>query len=160
MGHIFATAGAKFYIGSALAFDGTDFVEADFAAQSWTEVTGLSNLGSLGDAAELISFNEIGIRRTRKQKGTRNAGSMQIVAGIDYADAGQLAIIAAEKVDATYAFKLVFNDAPAGGTPSQRLFTALVISATEQLDEANNVMALNATMEIDSNIVRVAAAED
>ncbi|MBN8998494.1 MAG: hypothetical protein J0H54_03645 [Rhizobiales bacterium] len=158
MGHLFATAGAKLHIGGALAFDGTDFSASSFSGQSWTEIKALSSLGSLGDAAEMISFNEIGAERTRKLKGTRNAGQMQIVAGLDYADPGQLALIAAEKTDATYAFRLVFDDAPSGGTPSERLFTALVISATEQLDEANSVVTLNATLEIDSNIVRVSAA--
>jgi len=40
----------------------------------------------------------------------------------------------------------------------ERYFVALVMSAVEQFDEANNTMKLNTTLEIDSNIVRVAAA--
>src|SRR5690606_29518537 len=85
-------------------------------------------------------------------------GSMAVVADLDYADPGQIALIAAEKSAHSFAFKLVFNDAPVGGTPSERYFVALVMSAAEQYNEANSVMALNATLEIDSNIVRVAAA--
>ncbi|MBN9333623.1 MAG: hypothetical protein J0I64_09170, partial [Devosia sp.] len=81
-----------------------------------------------------------------------------VVMDLDYSDAGQLALIAAEKTKDTYAFRVTFNDAPAGGTPSIRYFVALVMSASEQWDEANSVMKLNATLEIDSNIVRVAAA--
>ncbi len=41
-------------------------------------------------------------------------------------------------------------------TPSERLFVAFVMSSAEQFDEANSVMKLNATLEIDSNIARVA----
>ena len=158
MSHLFATAGTKLYIGTALASNGTDMVASDFSAQVWAEIGGTTNLGSAGDTSSLITSEHIGVGRTRKLKGTRNAGSMAVVADLDYADAGQLALIAAEKTPGTYAFRVVFNDAPAGGTPSERYFVALVMSATEQLDEANNSMKLNATLEIDSNIVRVAAA--
>jgi Phage tail protein. len=160
MSRLFATAGTKLFIGDAMAFDGDDLVASDFTGASWTEVKGTTNLGAAGDTSELITSNQIGSARTRKLKGTRNAGSMTVVCDLDYGDPGQLALVAAEKAKETYAFKLEFNDAPEGGTPSQRLFVALVMSASEELNEANSVMSLNATLEIDSNIVRVAAAED
>lgn len=161
MSKIFATAGAKLHIGAAKAFTGTDFTASDFTTgtPSWTEIGGTTNLGSAGDTSELITTNHIGEARTRKLKGTRNAGSMQVLIDLDYADAGQLALIAAEKTDDTYAFRITFNDAPAGGTPSYRYFVALVMSAAEQLDEANNTTKLAVTLELDSNIVRVAADE-
>ena len=160
MSHLFATAGSKLYIGAAKAFNGTDFIATDFTTgePAWTEIGGTTNLGSAGDTSELITSNQIANARTRKLKGTRNAGSMEVVCDLDYADAGQLALIAAENTKDTYAFKLVFNDAPVGGTPSERYFVALVMSTAEQMDEANNAMKLNSTLEIDSNIVRVAAA--
>lgn len=158
MSHLFATAGSLLHIGAAKAFNGTDFTASDFTGESWVEVGGTTNLGSAGDTANLITSDQIARARTRKLKGTRNAGSMEVVCDLDYADAGQLALIAAEKTSHSYAFKVTFNDAPAGGTPSVRYFVALVMSAGEQYDEANSVMKLNATLEIDSNIVRVAAA--
>lgn len=159
MSNLFATAGTKLHIGPAKAFTGTDFTATDFTEGSptWTEVGGTTNLGSAGDASELITSNHIGSSRTRKLKGTRNSGSMQVVCDLDYADAGQIALIAAEKVKEAYAFRVTFNDAPQGGTPSYRYFVALVMSQSEQWDEANSVMKLNATLEIDSNIVRVSA---
>lgn len=160
MSHLFATNGAKIFIGAAKAFNGTDFVESDFTTGSpvWTEIGGVTNLGQAGDTSELITSNVISEQRTRKMKGTRNAGSQQVIANLDYADAGQIALIAAEKTSLTYAFKVQMNDAPAGGTPSLRYYTALVMSAAETWNEANNVMELTATLEIDSNIVKVAAA--
>ncbi len=159
MSNLFATAGSKLHIGAAaMAFTGTDFVAADFNLVSWTEVGGTTNLGSAGDTSELITSDHIGEQRTRKMKGTRNAGAMEIVCDLDYADAGQLAVIAAEKTSDTYPFKITFNDAPSGGTPSERYFVALVMSAGEQWDEANSTMKLNLMLEIDSNIARVAAA--
>ncbi|MGB5903498.1 MAG: hypothetical protein WBH00_11630 [Xanthobacteraceae bacterium] len=156
---IFATAGAKLYIGTALAAKNSDFVEADFSAITWKEITPMETIGSLGDTASEITFEGIGNARTQKLKGTRNAGNMECVAGIDYADEGQIAVLAAEKTPYDYAFKLVFNDAPSGvgATPSERKFVAKVMSAAEALDAANNVMKMNFTLAINSNIVRLNA---
>lgn len=160
MSALFATAGTKIYIGPAKAFSDTDFIASDFTSgdPTYTLIGGTTNLGSFGDTSELISSNHVSTARTRKLKGTRNAGVMQLVCDLDYADPGQLALIAAEKVKETYSFKVELNDAPSGGTPSIRYFVALIMSAGEQLDEANSVMKLNTTLEIDSNIVRVAAS--
>lgn len=158
MSHLFASAGSKLYIGQVKAYNDADFLASDFAGMSWTQIRGTTNLGSAGDTAELISSGHHGSARVRKLKGLRDAGSMEVVCDLDYADAGQIALIAAEKTSYTYAFKLVFNDAPPGGTPSERYFVALVLSAGEQYDEPNSVMKLNATLSIDSNIVRVAAS--
>lgn len=158
MSRLYATAGTKLYIGPAKAFNGTDLIASDFSGIAWTEVGGTTDLGAAGDTSELITSDQINGARTRKLKGTRNAGSMAVVCDLDYADPGQLALIAAEKSKDSYAFRMVFNDAPLGGTPSERLFVAFVMSTSEQYNQANSVMALNATLEIDSNFVPVAAA--
>lgn len=158
MSILLATAGSKLFIGGALASDGSDFDATDFTSQTWVEIKGTTNLGGAGDTSQLGTSDQIGVSRTRKWKGTRNAGSMEIVMDIDISDAGQLALIAAEKTRDSYAFKLEFNDAPSGGTPSTRMFCAFVMSAAETYDQANDRIQLKATLEIDSNIVRVAAA--
>ena len=158
MSGLFVTAGSTVHIGGAKAFTGTDFTSSDFSGETWVEGGGLTNLGGVGDTSELITSEQISRNRTRKAKGTRNAGSMELMFDIDYADAGQLAFIAAEKAKESYAIKVTFNDAPSGGTPSERYFVALVMSAREQYDEANSVMKLAVTLEVDSNVVRVVAA--
>ena len=159
MSRLYSTAGSKIYIGPVKASTGEDMVATDFTTGSpvWTEIKGTTDLGTFGDTAELITSNQIAVARTRKAKGTRNAGSAQIVADLDYADPGQLALIAAERTKDAYAFKMVLADGPAGGTPSARYFVALVMSTAEAYSEANSAMKLNATLEIDSNIVRVDA---
>lgn len=154
---IYATNGSKLYIGAALPAKSTDFVAADFTPQTWVEIGEIEALGTLGDAATEISFDSVSSSRTRRLKGTRNAGSMEVVAGLDYDDPGQLAVIAAEKTPHDYAFRLVLNDAPPGGTPSERLFIAKVASAAEALDGANSVMKLNMTLWVNSNVVKVDA---
>lgn len=154
---LYATAGAKLFIGTVLASKATDFVAADFTSQVFVQVNNTENLGSFGDTATEIKFNDIGKGRAQTLKGVRDAGAMAVVCGIDYADPGQIALLAAEKSIHDYAFKVEFNDAPEGGTPSQRLFIAKVMSVSEALDEANNVMKLNSSLGINSNIVRVNA---
>ena len=135
-----------------------DFVVGDFSAIVWTEVTKLESMGSLGDAASEIEATHIGSIRTQRIKGLRTAQTMEIIANIDYSDAGQLALIAAEKTSDDYAFKVTFDDAPAGGTPSERYFVGLVGSVTEAYDTANSIMKLSSSLWVNSNIVRVDAA--
>ena len=156
---IYATNGAQLFIGGALASKSVDFVEGDFTSQSasWVEIGEIENLGNLGDAAAEVSFDSISANRTRRLKGTRNAGTMEVVCGIDYEDPGQLAAMAAEKTIHDYAFRLVLNDAPPGGAASERLFVAKVASVVEALDGANNVMKLNLTLWVNSNVVKIDA---
>lgn len=153
---IFATAGAKLHIGGALS--NAVVVASDFTSQTWVEVRNLESIGSFGDTAEVIDATTIDHARKFKLKGARDAGTMEVTAFLDYADAGQLALLAAEATPHGYAFRVTFNDAPPGGTPSQRLFVAMVTGASEQLDGANDAMKMQATLAINSNIVRVAAA--
>jgi hypothetical protein len=156
---IFATNGAKLYIGGVIADPGVDLTTSTFTSETWVEIKETESLGTVGDTASEITFDGISQNRTKRLKGTRNAGTMDVVCGIDYADAGQIALLAAEKTPHDYAFRVVFNDAPEGGTPSERMFIAKVGSAAEALDTANNVMKLNSTLWVNSNIVRINAAE-
>jgi hypothetical protein len=87
---------------------------------------------------------------------------MQNVFAILATDAGQLALIAAEKTKSNYAFKISFDDAatsPPSPTPqpSMRYFVGLVTTAQEAGGGANTIQKLNSTIEINSNIVHVAA---
>jgi hypothetical protein len=156
---IYATNGAKLYIGGAVSQKSADWVKTDFASQTWVEIKETEGLGSLGDTSDSIDFTSIDASRKRTAKGTRSAGTMEVVCGIDPADAGQIAIIAAEKSKSNFAFKLELNDAPVGGTPSERYFIGLVMSQREQFDQANNIMKLNVSLVVNSNVVRVDAAE-
>lgn len=158
MSNIYATAGSKVYIGGAKAYSGTDLAASDFTGETWVEIGGTTDLGAFGDTAQLITSDQVGASRTRKKKGTDNAGAMQVNADLDYSDAGQIALVAAKSAKESYAIRVVFNDAPVGGTPSERLFVAYVMNVTEQLGGPNSVMQQQSTLEIDSNIARVAAA--
>ena len=157
-----ATAGAKLFIGTTKTQKKTDFVLADFSAANavtWKEIGELEALGSVGDTSEAVNFTAISDKRTRTIKGPRSAGTMELVMGIDYTDPGQQALIAAEKTIFDYEFRIELNDAPPGGTPSARYFIAKVMSQSEQFDQANSIMKLNASLGVNSNLVRVDADE-
>jgi hypothetical protein len=155
---IYATALSKIYI-SSTAQDSEPANAAAYQGLTWVEIGRTENLGTFGDTSAEITESLIDEGRVYKVKGPRNAGTMELICAIDYADAGQLAAIAAETTEDNYGFKVLFNDAPAGGTPSERYFIAIVGGAAEQLDAADSVMKLNVSLWINSKITRVAAAE-
>lgn len=162
MAKVYPVAGCKFYISDAAIDDqDDDFVEADFSAVEWTEVKGWVTMGAVGDTASLVTSDQIGNSRTKKAKGVRNAGSMENTFDTVKDDAGQLAMIAAEQTDDNYAFRIVYNDAPASGsapTPSESLFVGLVMSQSRSGGGANDPRRRTFTVEVNSNVVEVAAA--
>lgn len=158
MSQLFATMGTDVYIGQVKASQSTPFVAGDFAGQSWTPIGWLESIGEFGDESSEITFDAIGEGRTQKLKGIRNAGNMDLVMGIVDDDAGQIALLAAEAEIDDYAFKVVFNNAPSGGTPAERYFIGKVMTARERLDTANNVARRGGRIAINSNVVRVDSA--
>jgi|TARA_R100000479_G_scaffold176487_1_gene131345 hypothetical protein len=100
-------AGSKLYIGTRVARK-TTLALADFADQegNWVEVTGWTSAGSLGDTVNSITQSVIDYDRDLMAKGTRAGGTMENTFLPDYADAGQLAMKAAEDDCSNYAFKV------------------------------------------------------
>jgi len=115
-------------------------------------------MGSYGDTAQLITTDLIGEGRTKKQKGTKNAGTMANVFALANTDTGQLKAITAAASISNYAFKVELNDKITGpGVNSTRLMYGLVMQAQEAGGGPNTVQTLNMTVEINSNIVATAA---
>lgn len=105
-------AGARIFIGGAIADKNADFVASDFASQSWTEIDGWSSTGAIGDGASEIATDLINRGRTIVQKGTRRSPAMENRFAIVPGDAGQVALKAAERSKDNFAFKIEWNDAP------------------------------------------------
>lgn len=159
MSTLFPVSGCKIYIGGVKSNQDADFVEADFSAVTWTQIKGWSTSGAFGDTAQVITTSLIDTGRDVKQKGTANSGQMQNVFAFNALDAGQIALLSASSPSDknNYAFKVELNDAVASGAPSKRYFVGLVMSAEEANGAANTIRNLNSNVEINSNIVRVAA---
>ena len=158
---LYSAVGCKFYIGAAIDDDedlAEDLTAADYSGETWTQIKNWTNMGAIGDVAQLITQQLLDRKRDVKVKGTRNAGSMENVFARKRGDAGQTALIAAEKSDLNYAFKIAYNDMPSGGTsPTLAYFYGLVMNASHAASAANDVRNLNSTIEINSNLVFVDA---
>jgi len=155
-----AVAGSKIFIGPQTDDKPTDFTEAEFdALTGWIEVDGWETMGGFGDSAALISTSLINRGRDIKQKGTRNAGSMENNFTVLPDDAGQIAVNAAEATNKNYAFKVEYDDLPTAGTnPTTDFFVGLVMGKPETGGTANTIRMFSPTIEINSNVVRKAAA--
>ena len=157
MAKMYAVADCKIFIGDAPMDDqDDDFVEADFDTVVWTEIDGWVTMGAHGDTAALVTSDQIGVGRTKKAKGTRNAGSMENVFDVVADDPGQLALVAAEQTNQNWPFRIVYNDAPATGVapaPSESKFIGIVMSQSRAGGGANDPRRMNATIEINSNVV-------
>lgn len=112
MATLYPVAGCRYFIGPAMELPDVDVTEADFASVVWTEVKNYMEAGALGDAAALITTPLIDRGRDIKQKGTRNAPSRQDNFAVVPSDPGQIAMLAAEKTNYNYPFRVDLNDAP------------------------------------------------
>lgn len=158
MSDLYPVAGAQIYIGGVTATQTTDFTASDFVSESWTEIDGWETAGVVGDAAQVITTQLINRNRDVKQKGTRNAGSMQNTFAHVQGDTGQAAMVTAEASSSNYAFKIEYDDVPSGGSlPTTVYFVGLVTTWQRQNGQANTVRMYNGNIEINSNVVTVAA---
>jgi hypothetical protein len=154
-------AGMKMYIGATMNDQAADFVAADFTAanaspDSWILIDGWKQMGPIGDGAADIATQLINRGRTVHQKGTADAPAMTNVFTVIAADPGQLALIAAGQpsIKNNYSFKITGNET---GTPSEIYFIGLVMGTPEAGGSANTIRDLNATIQVNSNVVHVAA---
>lgn len=155
MAELFAASGTTVDIGQIVSSKSTNFVESDFNSQSWVNIGKLNALPAFGDASAEIAYDLLDEERTQTLKGTRKAGSPELIFARDSTDDGQETVLGAETEEFNYAFRVTFNDATSGGTGSKRYFIARVMHATEEVGSANNVVQLRVMLAINSNIVRV-----
>lgn len=148
---LYPVAGSTIDIGQPIESMVEDLVAADFAAQSWINIPWWESGSPFGDEAAGIATDYIDANRTHKTKGTRNAGTMTCVFGIDPDSDGQATLYGAETTNDDYAFRITY---PSGAV---RYFAAKVMSAREDVSGANNDLKLNVSLDINSNVVRVAA---
>lgn len=150
------TTGAKIYLGpvNSVADDATAY-----AALSYTEIKQVESIGEFGDSASTITFTSLGDARVRKRKGVRDAGDLSVTVANDPLDPGQIAAIAAQATDFSYAIKVLLADgADANDTDSVFYFRALVSSARLNVGAANEIIKRTFAMLIDSQVIEVPSA--
>jgi hypothetical protein len=148
MADIITSSGTHIYIGPAVTSAQSDTLVEFQAMTGWTEIGLVESIGEFGDKSNAVTFAAINDSRMRKQKGIRDAGDMALSVAHDPADAGQVAIEAAEATASAYAFKVVLPDA--GGTV--KYFRAYVMSQPLNIGGNDNVVKKSYTIAIDSEI--------
>lgn len=147
-------AGRKLYIGRAMAAPDDDVDASDFSGVTWTEIGNTTNLGTGGDTKASITSDEIGRGRTRMAGGTKSGGTRTIVCNRNTADAGQAAMLAAFDSGSNFAFREVYPDAPLTGsspTGTTKYFIVEVMSATEDVANANSFATISFNLGVNSN---------
>jgi hypothetical protein len=151
------TTGWKLHVGPVLP-SGTD-TDVEYAALAYVEIGEVNNLSEIGDESASVTASAIGDERTRTLKGARTAAVQNLVVNREPLDAGQIALVAAEKAKYTYAFKLVAADAPdEDHTDSVFYYGALVMSARTQLNGNDAVTMRAFNLAIQTEILEVEAA--
>lgn len=122
--------GTKFYIGPAIT-SATDTLAEFQALSPWVEVGEFRSMGPYGDASADVPSQSLSSARTGHTKGVRDAGTTDVIVYNDPADAGQIAMRAAERENSVqYAFKVVHSDkVTVSGEGSTDYFRGRVMSA-------------------------------
>lgn len=142
--------GARIYIGSTDAAT----TLAEFAADSYTEINNVEDLGEFGDEATSITFTSLKDGRVGKYKGPRDAGTMNVVVGDDPRDPGQAICNIAETTKFDYNIKVVLNDAVTlGGNGGIHYFKAKILSARLNVGNVSNVVKRTFAMGVNSAII-------
>lgn len=156
----YSFAGTKFHIGTAKAFQQTDFVASDFTTGvTWTEVHDIESIGEYGDNAEFGEFATLGTRRKYSYVTSFSNSPTQLVMARNADDPGQVALIAAAvNPNITYAAKITYADAPVSGTPTVDYFIARFAPPKNSGGNNESVVKWTASIIISSNIVTVPRA--
>jgi hypothetical protein len=156
---VFTAAGTRVFLGTTAIPDNmVDMNDAQalavFEADSYVEIGEVENLGEFGDESQAVTFASLKDGRSRKFKGTRDAGTIPLVVGHDATDEGQLALVAAEASPLDYNVKVVSNDAlTLGGQGSVDYFYGKVMSKRKTHGDVNNIVRGNYAIGINSRIV-------
>lgn len=138
--------------GSTLSISSTlpaTYDAAGYDALTWLVVGEVTDIGEFGAEYNLVTHTPVGSRQVKKYKGSFNNGSIQVQMARDVDNAGQTALIAASKSDASHAFKVTLQDL------TKIYFTGMVMSYKTSVGSVDQITGANATIEIDSEIVEV-----
>lgn len=134
--------------------------QGEFEALAYTAVGEIESLGDLGDSYQPVTFVSLADGRTRKLKGTADAGDLTVTVAFDSADAGQdLMRTALADQSGLYAFRVQVADGSSGSpsAPTTQFFLGRVMSGSINVGDANNVVRQTFGIGIDSAIILVDA---
>lgn len=144
-------ARSKVSIGSAT----TTWTELAASGDSYVVIGRIRNIGGFGDQYQEITVDEVSDGRTRKAKGTANAGTMELVCSRDDEDLGQQALLAAAESDQPFNFKIELPNE--SGSSDVYYLSALVMSKNIGLGGPNDTQTRTFSLSINEAPIEVPA---
>ena len=123
----------------------------EYAALTWTEVTGVASVGEIGPIYEVLTFSDLKDGVTRKAHGTLNNGDPAMQYRIVESDAGQVIVNDALNARTTIAFKVT----RASGLI--QYFEGIISSAATNEATGSAIYAKSSNIGVSSSLVEVAA---
>lgn len=149
MSKAFTSAGTTLGVSASLP---ATYDAAGFALLVFTLVGEITDMGEYGRQYNLVTHNPLGDRRTVKRKGSYNDGALSLQLARVSDDAGQVILINALDVDTSISCEVTLQD----GTT--QYMTAQVMSYTTGVGSVDQITNAACNLEIDNDIIEVAAA--
>lgn len=152
-------AGCRLAIGTKAPADD----KAGYEADTYIDVGEIEDLGEFGDTFNSVTFTSLGDGRTRKYKGTADAGDLTVTVGLDNGDEGQQAVKAAhaDRSKGNYNIRVTLNDGDPTANPvvlpTTFYFGVKVMNNAVAAGNADNVVRRNITLGINTDILEIAA---
>ena len=124
---------------------------AGYAALSFTEIGQVEKIGAIGAVYAKVEFQPLKGPK-QKHKGSKDNGSLAPSLAHDSTDAGQTLLRTAADSNSLYSFMVTYADG------AKRYFQGRVFGYPENTDGADTILMANPTVEINSDIVKVAAS--
>lgn len=124
-----------------------------YGALTYIEIGLIEKIGAFGATFTKVEFQPLKGTK-QKYKGSKDNGALQPNMALDSADAGQalLQTSADDESQKLYSMRVTYQDG------SKRYFGGRTFGMPENVDGANNVVTAAPTIEICTDIVKVAAA--
>lgn len=148
MSDVFTSAGTSIAVSVAAP---ATYDDTGFAALTYTDIGEATDLGDFGREYTLVTHNALAERRTVKRKGSYNDGSVSLQLGRVPSNAGQAILIAGVDSDDSHSIEVTLQDG------SIQYFTAQIMSYTTNVGSSDQIVGASVTLEIDNDIVEVAA---
>lgn len=128
--------------------------EAGYAALTYVQIGETTNIPQFGPTVAVVESNPLETGITEKFKGFINNGSTSVDFDLDDEDPGQILVgegVTGASKDVRHSFKIEYS------TGTIRYFQGKIFSNSETPGGANSMVTGTAQIEIETNILKVAA---
>ncbi len=122
-----------------------------FAALTFTDIGLVESIPDTGKEFVLVTFDELGTRKTSKAKGGYDNGGGDFVYALKKVDGGQVLLEAAAESDDSYAMSFTYQDGLV------KYVTGIILSSRESGGGSSDVLKQTSKVEFDTDFVEVAA---